>query len=34
MSWMGWVAIGIISMNVLLFGTMYIWFIIDRKEKK
>ena len=34
MSWMWWVLIGIIALNIVLFGALYVWYLIDGKEKK
>lgn len=35
MSWMGWVVIGIVALNVVLFGCMAIWFYkVERRGRR
>ena len=34
MSWIGWTVIGILAMNVIVFGGMMVNFILEERERK
>ena len=34
MSWIGWTAIGILAMNVIVFGGMMVNFILEERKRE